>query len=419
LLNANMPVEQASPDELCDLRHIPLSHERIRQSSVIVICLEDHHMREGETLNCLIGDIYDAALDPALWPDVLARLGEFVGGQAGGILSKDMVSKFSTPHYHFGVDPHHVRTYAETHSRFDPISTLPSFDVGQVLSIPELVRFDEFRHERFYEEWMRPQGFADAANSVLEKSASGCSFITIIRSEERGTVDDEMRRQMALVVPHVRRAVAIGKAIDFKQAASATFADLLDGLSAGLFLVGADGRIVHANSAGHGMLGAGDCLRSISDRLVACDREVNKTLRETIAAAGGGDAGAGIKGIALSLTANNGLQYVAHVLPLTSGARRRAGVAYSAVAALFVRRATLDTSSPPEVIGKTFKLTPTELRVLLAIVDVGGVPEVATALGVADSTVKTHLGRLYAKTGAGRQADLVKLVAGFSNPLVA
>jgi DNA-binding CsgD family transcriptional regulator len=107
------------------------------------------------------------------------------------------------------------------------------------------------------------------------------------------------------------------------------------------------------------------------------------------------------------------------VLPLTSGARRRAGVAYSAVAALFVRRATLDTSSPPEVIGKTFKLTPTELRVLLAIVDVGGVPEVATALGVADSTVKTHLGRLYAKTGAGRQADLVKLVAGFSNPLVA
>jgi DNA-binding CsgD family transcriptional regulator len=64
-----------------------------------------------------------------------------------------------------------------------------------------------------------------------------------------------------------------------------------------------------------------------------------------------------------------------------------------------------------------FRLTPTELRVLLAIVEVGGVPEVAAALGVADTTVRTHVGRLFEKTGVKRQADLVKLVAGYSTPL--
>jgi DNA-binding CsgD family transcriptional regulator len=58
-----------------------------------------------------------------------------------------------------------------------------------------------------------------------------------------------------------------------------------------------------------------------------------------------------------------------------------------------------------------------ELRVLLAIVEVGGVPQVAAALGVADSTIQTHLGRLFEKTGAKRQADLVKLVAGYATPL--
>jgi DNA-binding NarL/FixJ family response regulator len=58
------------------------------------------------------------------------------------------------------------------------------------------------------------------------------------------------------------------------------------------------------------------------------------------------------------------------------------------------------------------------LRVLLAIVEVGGVPEVAEALGIAEFMVKTHLGRIYGKTDTGRQADLVKLVAGFSNSLV-
>jgi len=45
-----------------------------------------------------------------------------------------------------------------------------------------------------------------------------------------------------------------------------------------------------------------------------------------------------------------------------------------AVAALFIRKASLEPFSPPEVIGEMYKLTPTELRVLLAIVDIGGVP---------------------------------------------
>ncbi|MGZ3349601.1 MAG: helix-turn-helix domain-containing protein, partial [Xanthobacteraceae bacterium] len=69
------------------------------------------------------------------------------------------------------------------------------------------------------------------------------------------------------------------------------------------------------------------------------------------------------------------------------------------------------------LIARTFELTPAELRVLLGIVEVGGVPETAENLGVAETTVKTHLHRVFAKTGASRQADLVKLAAGFSNPL--
>ena len=45
-------------------------------------------------------------------------------------------------------------------------------------------------------------------------------------------------------------------------------------------------------------------------------------------------------------------------------------------------------------------------------------PETAEALGIGEATVKTHLHRLFGKTGTSRQADLVKLVAGFSSPLV-
>jgi DNA-binding CsgD family transcriptional regulator len=106
------------------------------------------------------------------------------------------------------------------------------------------------------------------------------------------------------------------------------------------------------------------------------------------------------------------------VLPLSQQTRARAGLGGKTVAAVFVRKAGLEAASPAEVISKAFGLTPAELRVLLAIVDVGGAPEVAAVLGVAESTVNTHLGRLFQKTGATRQADLVKLVAGFATPLM-
>jgi DNA-binding CsgD family transcriptional regulator len=164
-------------------------------------------------------------------------------------------------------------------------------------------------------------------------------------------------------------------------------------------------------------LRAANCLRSTSGRLAACDLQVDKIMRETFAAADKGDAAIGVKGIALPLAARDGERYVAHVLPLTSGTRRLAGVACAATSAMFVRKAAMECRSAPEVIARTYKLTPTELRVLLAIVEVGGVPEVATALGVAESTIKTHVGRLFGKTGAIRQADLVKLVAEYSTPL--
>ena len=54
---------------------------------------------------------------------------------------------------------------------------------------------------------------------------------------------------------------------------------------------------------------------------------------------------------------------------------------------------------------------------LLRLPRFGGVPEVAAAIGVAETTIKTHLGRLYGMTGTRRQGDLVKLVARYSKSL--
>jgi DNA-binding CsgD family transcriptional regulator len=226
-----------------------------------------------------------------------------------------------------------------------------------------------------------------------------------------------MRRRMMLVAPHIRRAALVRHAMECQRAEIASFAATLDGLRAGLFLVDAEGRIVHANAAGREILKADDFLRSVAGRLVARDAQAQQTLRDLFAAMDGEPAAAGARGVALPLIAQDGERHVAHALPLSDETRQAAAPGAKAVMALFVRKVALQGAGPGDVIGKAYRLTPAELRVLLAIVDVGGVPEVAAVLGIAESTVKTHLGRLFEKTGAGRQADLVKLAAGFSTPL--
>jgi DNA-binding CsgD family transcriptional regulator len=374
-------------------------------------------MNDSKRLPTLIGDIYDAVIDPAQRNDVLDKIASFTGGHSGGLLSKHSLSKSEVLYCYVGADPNSLQVYSESYPKLDPTADSPCFGVEQVVSATDLVPYEEFRRGRFYREWARPHGWVDVASAVIEKSATSCTFLSVVRHEANGLVDDEMRRRMALLIPHVRRALLIGQTIHRKQTEAVCFSDVLDGLSSGMILVDANGRIVHTNNAGNAILDAGDFLRSVCGRLVASDLAINAALREILVAANAGDAALGVKGIALPLTAHDGERHVAHVLPLTSGARREAGLAYNAVAALFIRKASLEPFSPPEVIGEMYKLTPTELRVLLAIVDIGGVPEVAAALGVAVTTVKTHLSRLFEKTGVARQADLVKLVAGFSTPL--
>ena len=377
-------------------------------------------MQHVEEVSALVGDIYDAALDHSRWPAVLGQIAAFVGGLSASLYSKDASSKTGALFFDDGtIDPRYAQLYFDKYIKLDPSITAHFFaEIDKPIATADIVAYEEFLQSRFYKEWAQPQGFIDHIATVLDKSATSVALFGVFRHDRDGVVDEETRRRMRLLAPHVRRAVLIGRVIESKNAEAGTFADVLEGLTAAMLLVDANGRIVHANGAGHAMLATGHMLRAAGGHLSAVDPKVDEMLREILIAAGSGDRALGIRGIALPLVAPGGERHVAHVLPLTSGARRRTGSAYAAVAALFVHKAALATVSPPEVIAKAFKLTPTELRVLLAVVEVGGVPEVSEALGIAETTVKFHLRRLFDKTGSHRQADLVKLVAGYCHPLL-
>jgi|KBSMisStandDraft_5_1062788.scaffolds.fasta_scaffold11947_6 DNA-binding CsgD family transcriptional regulator len=376
-------------------------------------------MSELKEFSGLVGNIYDASLDPALWPAVFEQVCRFVRCSSAHLFAQDSVHKTTASRYFtWGDEPEFTQLYIDKYAKLNPM--FPGalfFNVEEVHQLIEIIPREEVRRTRFCIEWMAPQEIIDDMFAILEKSATSCSLFQVIRRRRDGVVDDDARERLALLAPHIRRSVLIGKIIDLKKVEAAALADSLDTLSAGMFMVDASGRIVHANASGHSMLAEAKVLRSVGGHLGAIDSLANQALLESFAATESGDPALGRKGIAVPLKARDDERYVANVLPLTSGTRRKAGISYSAVATVFVHKAALELS-PPEAIVKEFKLTPAELRVLFAIVEIGGVHESAEALGISEATARTHLRHLFEKTGTSRQAELIKLVAKYANPLV-
>ena len=330
---------------------------------------------------------------------------------------KDSARKTHNNVITWGYDPDYTRRYLESYVRLDPYTTGQFFfDIEQPISLSDIMPHEQFRKTRFYEEWVRPQGWIDAIGITLEKSLTTYSALSFIRHERHGVVDEGARQRAKLLGPHVRRAVLIGKIIDIHKLEAAALADTLDGLAAAMFLVETTGRIVHANANGHVLLSEENILYSKNGKLIAADAQADRLLQEVFSKVGLHDLALGTKGISIPLGERRGERWLAHILPLTSGSRRRAAAAYSAAAAIFVRKVALHVPHPMEVIVTTYKLTPAEMRVLMMIVEIGGVPEVVEALGISETTVKTHLRHIFVKMNASRQADLVKIVAGHMSP---
>jgi DNA-binding CsgD family transcriptional regulator len=374
-------------------------------------------LSEKEELSDLIGAIYDAALNPELWDEVLPRTAGYLNSATATLGSFDFVQRRVTLSKTWGYDPAQLDLLMSRYMKRNPAEFAATLTrTGDVYSIGDLIPYEEFYASEMYLEWGKPLGYIDSIQATIERTPTAYAALHCIRHEKQGIVDDEIRRHVKLLWPHFRRAVLIGKVIDLHKVEAATLADTLDGLSAAMFLIDGQARVVHANKIGRALLQERLIIHNDFGRFSILDTAADQSLREFIAIVDDGDAALGARCITVPVAAANGDKYVAHALPLTSGARRKAGLAYSSVAAVFFRKALLDGPAPAEAMVSAFKLTPAELRVLLAVVQIGGSPEIASVLGITEATVKTHLRHVFEKTGTARQADLVKIVASFMGP---
>ena len=372
---------------------------------------------EFEQLSDVISEIYDAALDPDRWPIALNSARDFVGGQVANIYWHDSVRPVGNNFCQVGISPEWERAYFETYLPLNPLQPYQIFcPIEEVHAGSEFMSFEEFSKTRFYREWAAPQGLVDAAFANLERLPTSSVAFSIMRGEQHGLIDDEARRRMKLIVPHIRRAALIGKAIDLAQVHAATFTTAMDALSAGMFLLAETGRLVHANAAGAAMIGASGPVRLVNGHFELISRESDRLLQDALAAAVGGPLKLHGKGVSVPLTNADEQDFMLHMLPLDIKRRAKLGVIGEAALLVFIRSMDGAGAAAVAAVADRLGLTKQEARVLRAVIDTGSVPMAGDLLGISSTTARSHLTGIFDKAGVRTQAGLIRLVIEGTSP---
>jgi DNA-binding CsgD family transcriptional regulator len=380
---------------------------------------------DATRLSSLLGHIYQCAIDRFHWPvameEIRAELGcanaslDLVSLTDGCVLLH-VDTNIPEPYSSLALD--YGPELADLWGGADRLYALP-LDEPAVLSrtVPSVARM---REHRMFVEWAHPQGIDDVIALWLARDHGAVGVLGFGRAAAAGPPGDATLALARLLVPHLQRATAISRLLDLSALKGATFTSLFDTLSAPVFLVDDTVRVLHANDAARAIVRAGEPLRTRGGILRAAELGVSQALAVAVKASGDMSA-LHKKGMGIPVRCADGGVAALYVLPLSPIAERSFDPEPfpHAVAAVFMAQPSAAPVAEVAVVSALFGLTLAEARVFEGIAEGQSIADIADRLGVQESTVRTHLLRVYDKTGVRRQTDLVRMATALAAPVTA
>src|SRR6266851_1075593 len=87
---------------------------------------EGEWMAEADQVSELIGNIYDASVDPTLWPHVLEQTCGYIQGIAAVLVAHEKTAGAGEFYFSWGDDPLYTESYNQTFSKINPL-VVPMF----------------------------------------------------------------------------------------------------------------------------------------------------------------------------------------------------------------------------------------------------------------------------------------------------
>jgi DNA-binding CsgD family transcriptional regulator len=235
-------------------------------------------------------------------------------------------------------------------------------------------------------------------------------MLSVQGSRERGPFDATDRLWVEKLLPHLGRAVQMRAQLDGLQRRLGLLEDLIEGLIVGVVILDDRGAVVHANTAARRIERLRDGLTITGRRLRAASRADDAALARAIADAIATTHRTGLGGGgALAVTRPSGRRPWSLLVCAGPGADSHSPFR-TACALVLIGDPDSRMESEPERVGRLYGLTAAQSRLACAIGSGESLEMYAERNGIAESTARWTLKQVLAKTGAARQADLVRML---------
>jgi DNA-binding CsgD family transcriptional regulator/PAS domain-containing protein len=362
----------------------------------------------------LVDRIYTAAETPALWPVALEGIAEATGS-AASLLYRNMDAREGGVDAAVRITPEAAAAYHNYYHRLDPWGNSPRAATlvrpGAVVDGDELVERSELYATEYYNDFARPSGLTRVLVGTIAMHGPLACVISLIRDDADDAHGTAERRLLSALMPHMGRAVEIHRRLLPVSVLDGAAVDTLDCLCSAVVLLDEHGRTIFVNRAAERLLCLHDGLFVEHGCLAATMPAEREALRALVAQAARRRTGnARSNGGALSISrASMRRPYSVLVTPL--GTRHVPSHGPDAAVAVFVSDPDDRTETEVTALTRLFRLTPAEARFAAGLATGAPMADVADTLGIGRETARSHLRSVFAKTGATRQAELVRIIA--------
>ena len=361
-----------------------------------------------EQYNAIIDLIYSSAIDADLWQTTLLAIQNAVSG-CGALLGIDIIGRpglFAVS----GYDTEAMESFATTYASKSYVwSLLPLAQEGSPIHDRRVLPPDRRRRDVFANEWATRYDTTDCIVLPLLKRDSATAFAVFGRSPGCGPFENDAQDLISRLLPHLQRAARIRIELDRAELDAALGVEAMEKLRDGIVFVTHDAMVTYANVAARQLLaGDGGGLKTRGPQLLAREIDVNVALQRLIGRAGGMAGEAPIGGVLMIETEDRLRPLTVFCVPLS---RRRLWLTeQQSVAMLVISDASPRFLQSDATLAAFFGLTPAETRLASHLAGGATLAEAAEDLGVARTTVSTHLRAIFSKTRTNRQAELVRLL---------
>lgn len=370
--------------------------------------------------------IYQAAIDSALWPEVLDRLVELIDGEAATLHWYDLFSGMSSG-VGARVDQAALDRAFEDYGPCNPLTQKdPAKKRHNLRNYVPRIRRDvdwlpkeDFLKTAYYNDFFQSFGFhSDVTLGLIVEEVGGGTFegagVNIFRQKRAGDWTGENMALCAALHPHLIRSYRLGRRIAAQQRVGESLIRFLDRAPWGVFLLDAQGRVSHFNRTGRDLLAEEAGLAVVGGRLSADRPAETRRLHQLVARAATPD-GEQRAGGSMTLP-TPGRQRPLSLLVCPVRGERAALLPDPSAVVVWVTDLDATVSLPERELRELFGLTLAESRVALALSEGLDPAMVATRLGLALRTVRTHLAHIFEKTETSGQVALSSLLIRVAAP---